>query len=61
VWDEIVEGTVSLTKILRQTDPVFHKILGEARSGELSKESLSILETIQATKKWQDLEINHDK
>jgi ATP-dependent DNA helicase PIF1 len=57
VWNEIVTETVSLTKILRQTDPIFHKILGEARSGELSKESLSILKTIQATKKWQDLEI----
>jgi ATP-dependent DNA helicase PIF1 len=57
VWDEIVEGTVSLTKILRQTDPIFHKILGEARSGELSKESMIILEKLKSQKKWQDLEI----
>jgi ATP-dependent DNA helicase PIF1 len=51
VWREIVQETVSLTKILRQVDPVFHKILGEARNGQLSKESLSILETIKQTKK----------
>ena len=57
VWREIVQETVSLTKILRQVDPVFHTILGEARNGHLSKESLSILETIKQTKKWQDLEI----
>ena len=57
IWHEIIQETVCLTKILRQTDPVFHKILGEARNGQLSTESLAILQTIRQTKKWQDLEI----
>jgi ATP-dependent DNA helicase PIF1 len=57
VWREIVSETVSLTKILRQVDPVFHKILGEARSGQLSSESLKLLKQIKQKKVWQDLEI----
>jgi ATP-dependent DNA helicase PIF1 len=40
----------------RQTDPVFLKILDEARSGILSKESLDILES-RKTKAWKKLEI----
>ncbi len=57
IWNEIVEETVSLTKILRQVDPVFHKILGEARNGKLSRQSLNQLMEIKEKKVWQDLEI----
>jgi ATP-dependent DNA helicase PIF1 len=57
IWKEIVQDTVFLKRIIRQADPAFHKILGEARTGELSTESLAVLEKIKNTKKWQDLEI----
>lgn len=56
MWKSIVPLTVCLSKIIRQQDPVFHKILDEARIGQLSKESLEILKTRQNLA-WQSLEI----
>ena len=56
LWKEIVQETVCLTKIQRQTDPVFHKILEEARKGILSKESLAILQS-RTNQPWQNLQI----
>lgn len=57
-WTEIVQGVVYLTKILRQDDPVFHKILDEARTGRMSKESLQILERRKIGRKaLEDLQI----
>jgi ATP-dependent DNA helicase PIF1 len=56
VWREIISETISLTKILRQTDPVFHTILDEARKGKLSHESLQILQT-RTNQPWQGLKI----
>lgn len=56
VWREIVQETVSLTKILRQTDPIFHTILDEARKGRLSQESLQILQQ-RMKQPWQHLKI----
>jgi ATP-dependent DNA helicase PIF1 len=56
VWKTVMPLTVTLSKIIRQQDPVFHKILDEARIGQLSKESLEILKTRQNLR-WQDLEI----
>jgi ATP-dependent DNA helicase PIF1 len=55
-WNEIVQETVSLTKILRQTDPVFHSILDEARNGRLSEKSLHILQS-RTNQPWQQLKI----
>lgn len=45
IWHRLVKRTVELQRIFRQEDPVFHKILDEARMGELSKDSLKILKT----------------
>ena len=45
VWHEIVKKTVHLKRIFRQKDPVFQTILDEARKGEVSAQSLSILKT----------------
>lgn len=56
LWKEIVRETVYLKTILRQTDPVFHTILDEARKGKLSDESLSILRT-RMNQPWQQLPI----
>ena len=56
VWKKIVPFTVSLTHIIRQQDPIFHKILDEARIGQLSKDSLAILKARQNLP-WQNLEI----
>lgn len=57
LWNTIVQETVSLTKILRQDDPVFHKILDEARKGLLSKESFRILQEKAKDKSWETFEI----
>lgn len=43
LWNEIVEETIELKQIVRQSDPVFQKILNEARIGEMSEESIAIL------------------
>lgn len=56
VWRELVQTTVSLTRILRQTDPVFHTILDEARKGKISPQSLQILQT-RTNQPWQDLKV----
>lgn len=56
VWKQCVPTTVELTQIVRQTDPVFHTILNEARSGILSNESMKILRN-RKDLKWQSLEI----
>jgi ATP-dependent DNA helicase PIF1 len=56
VWKQIVPHAVYLKQIVRQRDPIFHKILEEARYGKLSKESLKILQTRQNLP-WQNLEI----
>lgn len=47
LWKKIVTEIVTLRKVVRQRDPVFHKILEEARCGKLSKESLKILQSRQ--------------
>ena len=53
VWKQIVSEIISLTQIHRQADPIFQKILNEARVAKLSEESLSILKTRQGLP-WQD-------
>jgi len=52
VWKRAVEKTYALTKIHRQRDPVFQKVLDEARRGELSDESCQILLERKAAK-WK--------
>ena len=56
VWHEVVKETICLTQILRQDDPVFHKILDEGRRGALSAESLKILKQ-RTNLPWQQLSI----
>jgi ATP-dependent DNA helicase PIF1 len=56
VWNEIIQETIQLTKILRQDDPVFHTILDEARKGCLSQKSLEILQS-RCKHGWQDFQI----
>jgi len=52
IWKQVVEKTYVLTQIHRQKDPVFQKVLGEARQGELSEESFQILLERKAAK-WK--------
>ena len=42
-WNDVIHQVIPLTKIQRQSDPVFHKILSEAREGKLGAESMKIL------------------
>jgi ATP-dependent DNA helicase PIF1 len=55
-WASLIKDTIQLTKIQRQIDPVFQKILSEAREGSLSPESLSVLES-RMNLKWKKLKI----
>jgi len=56
LWSRIVKKTFYLTEIVRQKDPVFQKILSEARIGELSSESYEILER-RKNMEWKRKEI----
>ena len=56
VWQRVVKRTVQLTQIIRQQDPVFQKILNEARVGELSPDSYTALEA-RKTMEWKGQEI----
>lgn len=56
LWSSIVKKMIELKTIVRQKDPVFQKILNEARVGDLSQESFDILMT-RKTKAWRKLEI----
>jgi ATP-dependent DNA helicase PIF1 len=53
LWSKTVTTVVLLNKIWRQKDPVYQKILGEVRMGQLSAESERILRTRMNTN-WQD-------
>jgi len=52
VWKAVVEKTYALTVIQRQRDPIFQRVLDEARKGELSDESYQILLERKAAK-WK--------
>jgi ATP-dependent DNA helicase PIF1 len=56
LWSKIGFKVVELTKVIRQKDPVFHKILKEARLGILSQESFDVLKT-RTNLPWSKLEI----
>ena len=55
-WKQVIQDAVVLSKIHRQSDPVFLKILDEARAGRLSQETIKILESRRTTE-WKKLEI----
>ena len=55
-WQDLKLVPIALTKIIRQQDLDFQKILMEARHGHLSKKSIQILKTRQDAE-WQSLKI----
>lgn len=55
LW-KVVEENHFLTEIIRQKDPVFQRILNEARTGDLTAESYEILES-RKTMDWKRQEI----
>jgi ATP-dependent DNA helicase PIF1 len=56
VWGRAIKRTCELTTIIRQKDPVFQKILKEARYGRLSAESIEILESRRGVS-WKAQEV----
>ena len=56
VWTSLMEENHNLTQIVRQSDPVFQRLLTEARMGTLSAESLAVLESRKGLD-WSDNEI----
>lgn len=56
VWEEFGFKVCHLAEIVRQDDPTFHKVLGEARYGKLSDASLQILMNRQSID-WSNLKI----
>jgi ATP-dependent DNA helicase PIF1 len=55
-WPALVQRTIELTEIVRQSDPAFQKVLLEARSGHLSEESTALLRA-RVGLDWQELRI----
>ena len=55
-WKRCIQDSVVLRTVHRQSDPVFLKILDEARAGRLSQASIDILET-RRNNDWKRLEI----
>jgi len=56
IWASLLDETHYLTEIVRQRDPVFQRLLTEARMGALTPESIAILQGRKGIK-WQDQEI----
>lgn len=53
LWSSVIKTAVVLNKIWRQSDPVYQRILGEARMGQLSAESEAVLRGRMGLK-WQE-------
>jgi ATP-dependent DNA helicase PIF1 len=47
LWSQIVQETIDLKQIVRQSDPIFQTILNEARIGKLSEDSIATLRSRQ--------------
>jgi ATP-dependent DNA helicase PIF1 len=56
IWNDLGLHVVHLTKIVRQADPTFHKVLMEARDGCLTDSSLQIL-LDRKDQPWEHLKI----
>lgn len=56
IWNELVQDTIVLRTIVRQPDPLFQRVLNEARVGQMSEESLEILRQ-RTNLPWQQLRI----
>ena len=50
IWKEVVEKTICLKQIQRQSNPILQTILNQARMGALTKESIDILESRHISK-----------
>jgi len=55
-WKRCIQDSVVLRTVHRQSDPIFLKVLDEARAGRLSQESIDILKT-RRNNDWKRLEI----
>jgi len=56
LWNRLIDTTVELTEILRQHDPLFQRLLNEARMGSLSPASVGMLEQRMGLD-WQENDI----
>jgi ATP-dependent DNA helicase PIF1 len=56
IWSTLIDETHNLVQIVRQKDPVFQRILTEARMGALSEESITILKG-RMNLPWQENDI----
>ena len=56
LWNELVDECHELVQIQRQSDPVFQRLLNEARFGELREASINLL-TQRMGLPWQENEI----
>lgn len=56
LWSQLIDETIYLRHIIRQTDPVFQQILNEARLGALTPASTGVLEK-RLGLPWQENEI----
>lgn len=55
-WPTLVDCTVELVELRRQSDPVFQRVLTEARMGALTADSIKVLEE-RMNLPWQENEI----
>lgn len=44
-WDKLIDKTIVLSEIMRQKDVIFQKVLEEVRIGEMSDESIAIIQS----------------
>ena len=56
IWSTLIDETHNLVQIVRQKDPVFQRILTEARMGALTDESIAILKG-RMNLPWQENDI----
>jgi ATP-dependent DNA helicase PIF1 len=56
IWPQIIQETIQLRTVFRQADPVFQKVLEEARVGALSADSYERLEARKLTS-WKGQQI----
>lgn len=56
LWSTLIDETINLRTIVRQSDPTFQQILNEARMGELTPASIGVLEK-RLDLPWQEHEI----
>lgn len=53
-WNECITTTIQLKHVFRQNDPVFIGILNEMRTGKMSPESVSKLQSLSRELRYTD-------